>query len=445
MRILFLGFGITPYYRDFLNKLNSVNGISIDNIRPSGTNRNLGEGVHQDFAEIRFNDIQLPDVEIPPRRLINHPDFELRAAYETFVGLKDVLLRQSPDVVVVNVVYHPIFHYDRVLAKTIRSIGSKVIYHSIPFGLQSLTDRRAATPEQVRLRLSRFPLLGEFVRVLGADRLYLNTIRKRALELPLSAKQKICRYPDAHAIYHEAGIPVYTSYGVPTEKIHVVRNSPNTEKLIDAANKHVKVQRGNRLLHIGRLVAWKRVDLLISAFAALKSNGFPQLELTIIGYGPCQSDLEALAKQLKVDDSIYFAGGIYDPELLAAEAMQSSVYVLAGMGGLSINEAMCFGLPIICSRGDGTEKFLVRHSVNGFFFREGDLRDLTAKIGTLLADNELRKSMGEASRKIIDNELNSRVHVNNYLTLFEKLTGRRLGRYIGTKGEVHSSMDIRTA
>ena len=49
-------------------------------------------------------------------------------------------------------------------------------------------------------------------------------------------------------------------------------------------------------------------------------------------------------------------------------------------GGLAINEAMHAGLPIICSKADGTEKFLVKHKYNGLFFKENNYFDLYENI-----------------------------------------------------------------
>jgi len=291
-------------------------------------------------------------------------------------------------------------------------------------------------PVQSRLNVKRYPLLGKILRAMSLDLLYMRTLRKRALEKPQRDAQSIFRSAHAHAVYHEGGIEIYESYGVIKENIFVVRNSPNTESLIEAADKHSSNTRHQRLLHIGRLVEWKRVDLLICAVADLRNSGFPELELVVIGYGPAETDLKTLAKELGVDEAVQFLGGIYDPTLLAEQAMCSSIYVLAGMGGLSINEAMCFGLPIVCSRCDGTEKFLVREEVNGLYFQEGELSELTRKLAALLTDDELRKSMGYMSRMLIENEINTEIHVNNYLEMFEKLTEKPLERYRSPLNEV---------
>ena len=53
---------------------------------------------------------------------------------------------------------------------------------------------------------------------------------------------------------------------------------------------------------------------------------------------------------------IKFEGSVYDPVRLGQYFLSSQIFVQPGMGGLAINEAMCFGKPIICSICDGTER-----------------------------------------------------------------------------------------
>lgn len=63
---------------------------------------------------------------------------------------------------------------------------------------------------------------------------------------------------------------------------------------------------------------------------------------------------------------------------------ESTVYVLAGMGGLSINDAMTYGLPVVCSVCDSTERDLVTDGVNGLFFKEDNADSLSDKLNKLL-------------------------------------------------------------
>jgi glycosyltransferase involved in cell wall biosynthesis len=98
---------------------------------------------------------------------------------------------------------------------------------------------------------------------------------------------------------------------------------------------------------------------------------------------------------------------------------ESSVYVLAGMGGLSINDAMCYQLPVICSVCDGTEKDLVQDNVNGCFFKEGDAADLQRKIDYILSNEQIRTTMGQQSLRIIEDKINIHTVADNYIEAFE--------------------------
>jgi glycosyltransferase involved in cell wall biosynthesis len=91
------------------------------------------------------------------------------------------------------------------------------------------------------------------------------------------------------------------------------------------------------------------------------------------------------------------------------------------MGGLSINDAMAYGLPVICSVCDGTERDLVTHHGNGLFFRENNVVDLSEKIALLLRDPALRKKMGEASLRVIEERINLESVSDRYLDAFRKI------------------------
>jgi glycosyltransferase involved in cell wall biosynthesis len=171
------------------------------------------------------------------------------------------------------------------------------------------------------------------------------------------------------------------------------------------------------MIHLSRLVKWKKVDLLINAFAEIKKE-YKDAELLIIGEGAEKENLIKQTKDLCLETSVKFLGAIYDIEILGKYIMSSTVYVLAGMGGLSINDAMIFGLPIICSVCDGTEKKLVRDGYNGLFFKEDDLHDLVSKIKYIFDNPNEAKQMGLNSVKIIEKEVNIHIVINRYLDAF---------------------------
>ena len=429
VQILFVGFAITPYYRDFLNRLQSQGGVKVANVRPTGENRHIGAGVHQDFSGIGFSDLQLEERSIAPRRILGLADFETAPGCNSFEGLGELITNLHPDVIVINVNYHAAFRFDREVVTAVQRVRAKVVLHSIPFQLSTFSEAVNALEIPDGLPMRSVPSPVRFlVKALGLDKTYLKFVRRRAMIRRLDFLRTVFNTADAHAVYHEGGIDVYGSYGVPSERIHVVRNSPNTEKLLNAAARHPHTDNGCQLIHIGRLVEWKRVDMLIRSVARLRIQGFPNTGLVVIGYGPCEGSLRELARKLHVEDAIHFRGGLYEPDDLAKEFAASSIYVMAGMGGLSINEAMCFGVPVVCSRGDGTEKFLVREGISGMYFREGDEDSLVETLHKLFSDEQLRQRLVAESRRIIVEELNTQIHVSNYLKLFDVLAQKQGSR-----------------
>jgi glycosyltransferase involved in cell wall biosynthesis len=70
--------------------------------------------------------------------------------------------------------------------------------------------------------------------------------------------------------------------------------------------------------------------------------------------------------------------------------------------GLSVNEAMNFGLPVIVSSTCGSSYDLVDHGRNGFVFDEGDIATLNKLIFTLIEDEKLRFEMSEIAKHKIN-------------------------------------------
>ena len=229
---------------------------------------------------------------------------------------------------------------------------------------------------------------------------------------------------DATMIYSSAGIEIHESFGVAREKIFVTYNSPDTDKVALArkqlTDRGVSQSNPTQILHLGRLVKWKRVDLLIEAVAQL-ADKHDTIELHIVGSGPEEESLKKLAEQKVSGGRVKFLGSIYDPEALSEEIISSAIYVLAGMGGLSINEAMAFGLPVVCSRCDGTEKDLVADGENGLFFKEGDALDLAAKIETLLLDPDRTRAMGDKALEVILDKVNLETVAQRFMDCFQYL------------------------
>jgi glycosyltransferase involved in cell wall biosynthesis len=158
--------------------------------------------------------------------------------------------------------------------------------------------------------------------------------------------------------------------------------------------------------------------LIIEVVQKLRSK-FPQIELVVVGFGPELEALKEYAEKKGVADAVRFVGGVYDSVNLGRYLHESAVYVLGGMGGLSINDAMCFAKPVVCSVADGTEKRLVREGKNGYCFKNGNVEDLARVLELLLSDTERVKTFGERSLAIIKNEINIQTVIEGYKEAFE--------------------------
>lgn len=161
------------------------------------------------------------------------------------------------------------------------------------------------------------------------------------------------------------------------------------------------------IIFVGRLLVQKNIDLLIKACSKI----IPECQLLIVGNGPAMKDLQAFAKQH--DKHIKFAGFQKGIEL-AKCFMISDLFVLPGWGGLAVNQAMSYGMPVLISYGDGTERDLVEEGKNGLFFQSNNLEDLEKSIRNLLSDSGRLISMGQASLEIIRNRINLDAMVNAF-------------------------------
>ncbi len=402
MKVLFIGVGLVHYYNRILNRLAAIDRIEIVNLVPSNSKGHVQEGVYQTKHNAHFKIVELEEYSITP-------------IYHSFKKLSKLLKKEKPDIIVTTKFYINAFLLNFFLITPIKKLEIKLILKSIPFRGKKYHQAKWDIIHSLKKSKNLPPILSSLFKIPGIEKL----IRLSLLELDRIS----FNLPDAHMNYVEEAYSIYNSYGVPSEKIFITCNSPDTDylfKVRQSIEKEAPIlpQCANRIIHVGRLVPWKRVDMLIRSFKKVTSD-FPDAELLIIGKGPEESSLKCIVNKLKLKNQVRFLGGIYDARTLGKYFLSSSIYVIAGMGGLSINDAMCFGLPVICSVCDGTEKKLVKEGKNGSFFNDGDEDDLTRKILYLLNHPDHIRKMSYNSTEIIKNEINIHTVIKRYISAFD--------------------------
>jgi len=432
MKILFIGVGLTDYTNQILNKLSKEPGIELYNLVDSSGKGHAGDAVHQTKEGIEFNVVGLKQC------LFNIFSYN---RYKGFKNFRKTIKKLRPEIIIITEVYLPFIIDNKKNRQLIKDLKIKLIMKDIPFrlhGYQETKDKILSGEfdhnyissfyliiERTFKKVRLYKILSHITQSLGKikfTRLFKKVMGRRILLKKLEKKKEMLNFVDAHVDYVEEAYTLFGSYGVPKEKIFIIYNSPDTDYLFKTRaeiekEKPILPINNFRLIHIGRLIEWKRVDLLIKSVKELKVT-HPDVELLIIGDGPEEKKLMKLSGDLELDGAIKFLGGIYDPKLIGHYLLSSSVYVLAGMGGISINDAMVFGKPIICSVCDGTEKKLVYHDYNGLYFKDGDQEDLTRKIKSLLEDPDKVMLMGENSTTIIRDKINIHTVINGYKKAF---------------------------
>lgn len=158
---------------------------------------------------------------------------------------------------------------------------------------------------------------------------------------------------------------------------------------------------GPVVLCVGNLLPIKGHEVLVRAVAALAPE-FPALTLEVIGHGPEQPRLQALAQQLGITERVRFLGR-QSRRQVAAAMRGCTVFALPsryeGLGCVYL-EAMSVGKPVIGCRGQGIAE-IVQHGSNGFLVGPDNERELSLALAMLLRDEPRRRNLGAAARDTI--------------------------------------------
>ena len=207
----------------------------------------------------------------------------------------------------------------------------------------------------------------------------------------------LLRQFDALISYSQRGADEYSALGFPRERIFVAPNAVSPAPSFPLPSRPSAIDQPS-ILFVGRLQARKRVDYLLRACAQLESKP----RLMIIGDGPERAVLESLAKQIY--PSAQFIGAKHGAEL-KPYFTEADLFVLPGTGGLAVQEAMSYGLPVVVAKGDGTQDDLVR-TENGWQIPPDDFNSLLLTLKDALSNTPRLRTMGAESYRIVSEEIN---------------------------------------
>jgi glycosyltransferase involved in cell wall biosynthesis len=202
-------------------------------------------------------------------------------------------------------------------------------------------------------------------------------------------------------------------YGVPEEKVFLFPYAVDNEMLATKCNFYKQQKYTLRaelgiaentivVLAIAKFVPREGVTTLLEAYAQLQN--YQHTALVLVGDGPQKEMLQSFAQKNCSEKQVIFVG--YQPySHLPKYYALADVFVHPAIQepwGVSVNEAMACGLPVIVSDRVGAAYDLVQDGENGFIFRGGDVRSLQTVLERFFSipENE-RLKMGAKSQDII--------------------------------------------
>lgn len=186
------------------------------------------------------------------------------------------------------------------------------------------------------------------------------------------------------------------------------------------------------ILYVGAFIPLKKVDKLIKAFHALKDRN-QDCVLVLVGEGEIRNELEALIKTENIRNVI-FTGKVVDE--VSKYFLIADLFVLPGLGGLSIHHAMTHSLPVISASADGTERDLIHDNVNGFLLKLETVEELSALIAKFIDNKGLAREFGRKSREIVDTKIN----VHNKVKVFHDVIVKcHLNGYLNSQNNINET------
>jgi glycosyltransferase involved in cell wall biosynthesis len=162
-----------------------------------------------------------------------------------------------------------------------------------------------------------------------------------------------------------------------------------------------------RVLSVGSLVHLKGFDLGFKAYRDFL-RVFPESEYWLVGAGPERKRLEGLARSLGIAQKVKFWGELPRPQVLEMFAKCDVLLhpTLHDSGGCVSLEAMAAGRPVICLDLGGLSLQVTRET--GFkippISPKQAIRDISKALVRLAANPQLRKELGQAGRRRVEEQ-----------------------------------------
>lgn len=223
--------------------------------------------------------------------------------------------------------------------------------------------------------------------------------------------------------------------GVPEDKISVVRNWIDTDKVKHISREdnllfdELKLPRdGFYVVYAGNLGKVQGVDVILKTASLMKNNR--DIKFVIFGNGSEEDNLKKIVRDKHLDNVLMFP---LQPIERASEVYSmadvSIISCTPGTGGSGMPSKtwtiMAAGVPIIASFDMPSEmERTIEEAECGFCTRAGDENELTEKIIRVFGDSRLKKCLGQNARRYAEKNVSKAEAVEKYIKSIERLVDK---------------------
>jgi glycosyltransferase involved in cell wall biosynthesis len=166
--------------------------------------------------------------------------------------------------------------------------------------------------------------------------------------------------------------------------------------------------------------------VLLDALERLRDQ-FPHLRVLLFGDGPLQGDVARKLAAKGLSRIVRLLGFRDDiPRILPVLDLVVHPAYREGLG-VALIQAAAAGVPIVACRAGGIPD-IVRHEENGLLVEPGNVAGLAAAIQQLLADEPLRRRLGDAGRDLVARQFTYDRMVAGNLAVYRELLAPSVAR-----------------
>jgi PEP-CTERM/exosortase A-associated glycosyltransferase len=220
--------------------------------------------------------------------------------------------------------------------------------------------------------------------------------------------------------------------GIAPEKVTVIPNAVDVAAFpfAPAADEALKISLGlqGKIIvgFIGSFYAYEGLDLLLAALPRVAAE-LPDVRVLLVGGGPQEQKLKALAAHLGVADKVVFTGRVPHSEVQRYYSIvdvfaypRHSMRLTELVTPLKPLEAMAQGRVLLASDVGGHRE-LIRDGETGMLFRAGDVGSLGDALRRLLLQREQWPGMRAEARRFVERERTWSTSVARYGPVFRRL------------------------